>query len=88
MESDEILVSFDVFSLFTNVPVDDATSVIHGRLREDETLGDRTILYLQQIAELLEMCPEVHLPAMEAMASPVSAVVANLYMEFFKELAL
>ena len=88
MESDKILVSFDVFSLFTNVPVDEATSVIYGRLREDETLGDRTILYPQQIAELLEMCPKVHLPAMEAMGSPVSAVVANLYMEFCKELAM
>ena len=66
--------------VFTNVPVDEATSVIHGRLREDETLGDRTILYPQRVAELLEMCPEVHLPAMEAMGSPVSAVVANLYM--------
>ena len=56
VESDEILVSFDVSSLFTNVPVDEAISVIHGRLREDKTLGDRTILSPEQIAELLEMC--------------------------------
>ena len=44
MESDEILVSFDVSFLFTNVPVDEAISVIRERLREDEALGDRLIL--------------------------------------------
>ena len=44
VESDEILVSFDVSSLFTNAPVDEAISVIHRRLGKDRTLGDRTIL--------------------------------------------
>ena len=55
VESDEILVSFDVFSLFTNVPVGEAISIICVRLREDETLGDRTILSLERLAELLDM---------------------------------
>ena len=56
VESDEILVSFDVSSLFTNVPVDEAISVICERFREDETLGDRTILSPERVAELVEMC--------------------------------
>ena len=55
VESDEILVSFDVSSLFTNVPVGEAISIICVRLREDETLGDRTILSLERLAELLDM---------------------------------
>ena len=42
VEGDEILGSFDVSSLFTNVFVGEAASVIH---EEDETLGDRTFIY-------------------------------------------
>ena len=39
VESDEILVTFDVSSLFTNVPVGEAVSIICERLMEDGTLG-------------------------------------------------
>ena len=53
MESDEILVSFDVSSPFTNVPVGEAVSVIREWLREDGTLGDRTSLSPEWIADLL-----------------------------------
>ena len=35
VESDEILVSFDVSSLFANVPVGEAVSVICEKLSED-----------------------------------------------------
>ena len=55
VESDEILVSFDVSSLFTSASVDEAISVIRERLREDKTLGDSSP---ERVAELL---PEVHL---------------------------
>ena len=53
VESDEILVSFDVSSLFTNVPVGEAVSIIRKKLREDRTLGDRTFLSQERIADLL-----------------------------------
>ena len=49
------VMSLDVSSLFSNVLVGEAISVIHERLREDATLGDRTILSPEQLAELLEM---------------------------------
>ena len=98
VESDEILVSFDVSSLFTNVPVGEAVSIIRERLMEDETLGDRTSLSPERIADLLEMCLRSTYFSFggnfyeqkegAAIGSPVSAVVANLYMEFFEELAL
>ena len=91
------LVSFDVCSFF-NVLVGEAISVIQERLREDETLEDKTFLSLEQIAELLEMCLKstyfnyggnfYEQKEGAALGSPVSAVVTNLYMEFFEELAL
>ena len=96
--ADEILVSFDVTSLFTNVPTDEAVDVIHRRLLEDEELEERTPLSPDRIAELLRLCLKSTYFSYDgefyeqregaAMGSPVSAIVANLYMEFFEELAL
>ena len=92
-----MLVSFDVSSLFTNVPVDEAVRVIRDRLQEDRTLGDRTTLSPGKVAGLLETCLKstyfsyggdfYEQQEGAAMGSPVSAAVANLYMEFFEELA-
>ena len=47
--------SLDVSSSFSNVPVGEAISVIRERLREDVTLGEMTILFPEQLVELLEM---------------------------------
>ena len=49
---DEMLVSFDGSSLFTNVPVDEAVHVIHDKPKEDRTLEDRTNLTPVRVAEL------------------------------------
>ena len=49
------VMSLDVSSLFSNVLVREAISVIRERLRENMTLGDRTILSPERLAELLEM---------------------------------
>ena len=43
----EELVSFDVVSLFTKIPVDLAVKVAEERLREDASLGQRTSLLFQ-----------------------------------------
>ena len=53
IERNEILVSFDVSSLFTNVPIVEAVDVILSRLRDNERLDERTPLSLGRIAELL-----------------------------------
>ena len=52
----ELLVSFDVSSLFTNVPIDEAVQVIQWRLAQDDTLAGRTAHSPDQVAELLDMC--------------------------------
>ena len=90
VEEDEMLVSFDVSSLFTNVPIDEAVQVIRDRLRRDETLVNRTTLSPDRVTELLETCLKSTYFCYRgefyeqregaAMGSPVSAVVANLYM--------
>ena len=87
-----------IHSRFTNVPVDETVRVIRDRLQNDRTLSDRTTLLPDRVAELLEVCLRSTYFSHEgafykqregaAMGSPVSTVVANLYMEFFEELAL
>jgi hypothetical protein len=48
-----VLVSFDVVSLFTKVPVDLAIKVATKRLRQDVTLLQRTSLPVEDIIDLL-----------------------------------
>ena len=98
IQPNEVMVSFDIKSLSTNVLVDVALEVILQRLTEDETLEDRTALTPEQVAHLLELClRSTYFSFREefyqqtdsaAMSSPVSPVVANLYMEMFEEMAL
>ncbi|KAL9964392.1 hypothetical protein ACROYT_G028027 [Oculina patagonica] len=49
----EIMVSFDVESLFTNVPIDGAVQAALRKLENDPSLADRTTLTPAQIADLL-----------------------------------
>ena len=96
--SDEVMVSLDVKSLFTNVPVQEAVEVVYKKLKEDETLIERTSLSAERVRDLLQMCLSSTYFSYEgvfyeqldgaAMGSPVSAVMANLFMEFFENLAL
>ena len=49
------VMSLNVSSLFSNILVGEAISIIRERLRKDATLGDRTILSPERLAVLLEM---------------------------------
>ena len=96
--SHETLVSFDVTSLFTNVPIEGACRVALQRLEGDRNLSERTSLSPAKITALLEFVLRSTYFLHEgtfyeqtdgaAMGSPVSAVIANLYMEAFEEEAL
>jgi hypothetical protein len=91
LKADQVLVSFDVVSLFTNIPVDLAIKVATKRLRQDATLLPRTSLPVEDITDLLSFCLNTTYFGFEdcyyqqvfgtAMGSPVSAVIANLVME-------
>ena len=50
------LVSFDVVSLFTKIPVDFAVKVAEERLGEDASQGRRTSLPVEDIINLLSFC--------------------------------
>jgi len=92
------LVSFDVTSLFTNVPVAESLMIIEGLLRNDDSLSERTILSVVELMSLLEFCLSncyfLHKGSFYvqsdgvAMGGSVSVVVANIYMFHFEELAL
>ena len=98
VEDNEIMASFDVTALFTNVPIRESLDIIEQRLKEDETLKDRTILSVSQIIKLLECCLTTTYFLFNgkfytqtegsAMGSPVSPLVANLFMEHFEVKAI
>ena len=52
----ECLISYDVTSLFTSVPIEPFLNIIKDLLEKDEKLNDRTVLSVQNIIELLGFC--------------------------------
>jgi len=57
LADDEMLVSHDVVSLFTNIPIEAALEVIKDKLETDDTWKDFTALEVEDIIELLCFVP-------------------------------
>ena len=55
IQDDEIMVSFDVVSLFTAIPVDKACDYIRKKLEDDSSLHSRTKLDIEDILSLLRV---------------------------------
>jgi hypothetical protein len=95
--SSDIPVSFDVISLFTNVPVDEALRVIRNKLHNDDTLMERSVLQVEAIMELLQVCLRTTYFHVDdkffqqkdgmAMGSSLSPIASNNLMEYFEKLA-
>ncbi|XP_070577734.1 uncharacterized protein [Ptychodera flava] len=95
---DEIFNSHDVVSLFTNTPIDYALDIIKERLVGDSKLKSRTLLSVDDIIELLKFIVNTTYFVFReqiyqqlfgtAMGSPVSPIVANLFMEHLEQQAI
>ena len=89
---------YDVTALFTSVPVDSTLVIIKDLLEKDPTCKERTVMSVGDIALLLNFCLKNTYFSFQgqfyeqdegaAMGSPVSPIVANLYMEYFEHKAL
>ena len=98
LQQGECLTSYDVTALFTSVPIEPALKIIRGLLEKDEKLQDRTVLSVQDIIDLLGFCLNNTYFSFQnefyeqvegaAMGSPVSPIVANLYIEHSEREAL
>ena len=98
VQPDEEIVSFDVISLFTSIPVKLALQVVDSKLRSDDKWQDNTNLTHGQLMSLLKFVlnnsyfvfEETHYHQIFgcAMGSPVSAVIAELVMEHIETIAL
>ena len=92
------MVSFDVTSLYTTIPIDQALLIIRDLLEHDQKLADRTLLSPKQILDLLDILLRTTYFKFNgdfyqqtdgaAMGGPTSAIVSEIYMQSLETTAI
>ena len=87
--------SFDAKNLFTQVPLEAALTAVEDRLYKDPTLGDRTSITRNYHVSALDRHTYYQLGEKfyeqtdgAAMGSPLSPVIANMYLESLEKTAI
>lgn len=94
----DVMVSYDVSSLFTNIPVDELLDIVRSKLENDASLLERTNLPVSSIMELLRVCVNSSYFQFNSkfylqksglpMGGVLSPILSNIYMDYFESLAL
>ena len=92
------MVSFDVTSLHTTIPIDQALLIMKDLLEYDDKLADRTLLSPRQILDLLDILLYITYFKFNgdfyqqtdeaAMGGPTSAIVSEIYMQSLETTAI
>lgn len=91
VKKSDLLISFDVKSLFPSIPTEEVLMILKKRLEKDEKLKNRTNLNVEDILEITSFCLKKtyfqfngkiyqQLDGL-AMGSPLSPTLANLFMD-------
>ena len=98
LQQDECIISYNVKTLFTSVLIVPPINTINDKLTKDKDLQQRTSITVHHIMSLFEFCLKNTYFVFQgrfyeqldgaAMGSPISPIVANLYMEEFEAKAL
>ena len=98
LQANEIITSYDVSALFTSVPIESAINIIQRRMELDRKLHSRITMKVEHIISLLEFCLKTTYFQFQhsfyeqinsaEMGSPISPIVANLFLEDFEVKAI